>query len=208
MAENTAFPTATAETPATRLRQARIAAGFAEPNTFASSFNLSPAAYGDHEAGFVPIDPPEALRYAHLLGNCLVGWILTGAGLGPSFAEKHGGMEGGLLRRRRFAVARKAYWSDVAQAAHALGVTTMSLMTMEDGGDDFDDDVALRFCGLTHCPREWIEAGVVDRMEPALLCRIALLAPELLPRRSGDLASCKSRASAFTDPVAFTLTEG
>jgi hypothetical protein len=194
------------KTAGDRLRSARLAAGYLDPKSFAASFDLDLPVYLDHEEGRTQIEASDALHYAHLLGNCLVGWLLAGSGLKPSFVVSLTAAEGDILNRRRFTVARKAFWSDAAQAAQMLGVTPSELLDMEEGRLKIDDAAILRFCGLTHCPREWITAGSVDRMEPAFLCRIALLAPELLPRLHGDLASHRQGATPL--PIGLTFKPG
>lgn len=67
-----------------RLRQARQAAGYANPIDFYNAFDIPQGTLANHEGGSRGFDASEARRYAELLGNVTAGWLLTGEGDPPS----------------------------------------------------------------------------------------------------------------------------
>lgn len=69
------------ETPeaATRLRQAREAAGYASAAQFASAHGLTESTYRSHENGYRALTRPAAQRYAEFLGGGITWhWLLYG----------------------------------------------------------------------------------------------------------------------------------
>lgn len=56
--------TAVTKTPPTYLREARIAAGYANRDTASTEVPFSPETIGRHERGDVPLTPDDALTYA------------------------------------------------------------------------------------------------------------------------------------------------
>ena len=67
---------------ATRLVQARRAAGFATVHAAALRLGLDAQTYGLHEKGRVAAKPPELRRYAEVFGVSH-SWLTTGIGAGP-----------------------------------------------------------------------------------------------------------------------------
>lgn len=70
------------DTPASRLKLARVAAGFRTAKAFSDKFGIPQSTYSVHEAGTRDILPDVAQDYSDKLGNCSAGWILTGEGRG------------------------------------------------------------------------------------------------------------------------------
>lgn len=60
-----------------RLKQARIAAGYKEPNDFCNKYKLPIINYLEHESGEEPIKLSSALTYCKLLKISLR-WLLLG----------------------------------------------------------------------------------------------------------------------------------
>lgn len=74
------------ETPADRLRQARIARGYRTAKQFSDTHGLAQSTYSVHESGGRKLTRDTALRYADIL-KISVEWLLTGKGEGPEHRE-------------------------------------------------------------------------------------------------------------------------
>ena len=72
------------ETPADRLRLARIAAGYRTQQEFSDKNSLSQSTYNLHETGKRGLRQEVAEDYARLLGNCSAAWLLFGTGDRPN----------------------------------------------------------------------------------------------------------------------------
>lgn len=70
------------DTPATRLRRARISAGYGTAKAFAEAHDIPQPTYAMHEKGRRRISAEVAERYAEEL-SCSAAWILTGEGNAP-----------------------------------------------------------------------------------------------------------------------------
>lgn len=70
------------ETPADRLKEARVARGFRTAKQFSDTHGIPQPTYSTHESGSRKLTRDAALRYASLL-NISVEWLLTGNGEGP-----------------------------------------------------------------------------------------------------------------------------
>lgn len=66
-----------------RLKAARLAAGYADPIDFYLRFGIKQGTYGNHEKGSRAFDTATAQLYADKLGNVTAGWLLTGEGDPP-----------------------------------------------------------------------------------------------------------------------------
>ncbi|MCW6507074.1 hypothetical protein [Lichenifustis flavocetrariae] len=68
---------------ASRIHQARIAAGFKTPDEAAIKLAMANEAYRNHEIGRHAVKPAELRRYAEAF-RVSHGWLATGVGLGPA----------------------------------------------------------------------------------------------------------------------------
>ena len=67
---------------ASRIQQARLAAGFRTPDAAAIALAVANDSYRAHEQGRVGVKAAELRRYADAF-NVSHGWLATGVGLGP-----------------------------------------------------------------------------------------------------------------------------
>ena len=73
------------ESPANRLKRARLAAGYKRAIHFCDAHKVHQGTYSKHETGRRGLRLKQAEDYAELLGNCSAAWLLTGEGRGPGF---------------------------------------------------------------------------------------------------------------------------
>ncbi|MDX7953926.1 hypothetical protein P7D22_22485 [Lichenihabitans sp. Uapishka_5] len=67
---------------ASRIQQARIAAGYPTPDAAAIVLAMNPEVYRGHEQGRHKVKPAEVKRYAETF-RVTTGWLSSGIGLGP-----------------------------------------------------------------------------------------------------------------------------
>jgi hypothetical protein len=86
------------ETPATRLKRARIEAGFRTARIAAESLGIAYPTYAGHENGYRAFDSNDAIIYAKRFKVPLE-WLLTGKKELPAFIKpQDGSIQPGILR--------------------------------------------------------------------------------------------------------------
>lgn len=68
---------------ASRILQARLAAGYATPDAAAIQLAIPGEVYRNHEVGRNAVKPADLRRYAEVF-RVSHGWLATGVGLGPA----------------------------------------------------------------------------------------------------------------------------
>lgn len=114
---------------ASRLKRARISAGFSGPKALEERFGFNPNTYKAHEAGRNGFTPEDAQAYAKAF-NVTVGWLYFGeeAGGPVGGAAKSDAMLGNVLRLARIEAGRNQ-----EEVGKAVGVTRQAVGQWESG---------------------------------------------------------------------------